>query len=143
MKGKYYKLYHLEHCTYLCQYHMIWTPKYRGKVLVSKYIKNELKRIIKLICQWKGWVIKAWHIGDEHIHLFLIIPPKYSVSYAVGLIKTKSSAWIKKKNGNKIPPGNFWCRGYFVTTIGVNEIAIKTYINTQEQKRSRQSQLEL
>jgi len=143
MKGKYYKLYHLEHCTYLCQYHLVWTPKYRGKVLVSKYIKDELKRIIKLICRWKHWQIKAWHIGDEHIHLYIIIPPKYSVSYAVGLLKTKSSAWIKKKNRQKIPPGNFWCRGYFATTIGVNEIAIKTYINSQEGKRSRQRQLEL
>ena len=142
MKGKYYKLYHLEHCTYLCQYHMIWTPKYRGKVLVSKYIKDELKRIIKLICKWKGFVIRAWYIGDEHIHLYLIIPPKYSVSYAAGLIKTKSSHWLKKKN-KKIPQGPFWCRGYFVTTIGINEIAIKTYIKNQERERSNQPSLPL
>jgi len=142
MQGKYYKLYHLEHCTYLCQYHVIWTPKYRGKVLESKYIKTELKRIIKMICKWKHIVIRAWHIGDEHIHLYLVIPPKYSVSYCIGLIKTKSSSWIKKKN-KKIPLGSFWCRGYFVTTIGVNEIAIKTYINNQNRIRSRNLELKL
>lgn len=142
MQGKYYKLYHLEHCTYLCQYHIVWTPKYRGKVLVSKYIKAEIRRILKMICKWKQIKIKAWHIGDEHIHLYLIIPPKYSASYIVGLLKTKSSYWLKKKN-KKIPQGPFWCRGYFVTTIGINEIAIKTYINTQERKRSAQPQLQL
>jgi len=142
MIGKYYRLYHLEHCTYLCQYHLVWTPKYRGKVLASKYIKDEMKRIFKLICRWKGWTIKAWHIGDEHIHLYVVIPPKYSVAYAVGVLKTKSSNWIKKKN-RKIPPGAFWCRGYFVTTIGVNEVAIRTYINNQEKIRFRQNRLEL
>lgn len=142
MIGKYYRLYHLEHCAYLCQYHLVWTPKYRGKVLVSKYIKNETKRIFKLISRWKGWVIKAWHIGDEHIHLVILIPPKYSVAYAVGLLKTKSSSWIKKKN-RKIPPGPFWCRGYFVTTVGINEAAIRAYINDQERIRLRQPKLEL
>lgn len=143
MLGKYYKLYHLEHCTYHCQYHIVWCPKYRDKVLVSKYIKDETKRIIKLICHWKHWQIVAWHIGDEHIHLAINIPPKYSVSYAIGLLKTKSSSWIKKKNRNKVPSGAFWCRGYFVTTIGANEIAIRTYIKNQERKRSTQRQLEL
>ena len=142
MLGKYYKLYHLEHCTYLCQYHMVWCPKYRGKVLASKYIKDEMKRIFKLICRWKNWTIKAWHIGDEHIHLYILIPPKYSVSYAAGLLKTKSSNWIKKKN-KKIPLGPFWCRGYFVTTIGVNEYAIRTYIRDQEKIRHNQPHLEL
>ena len=128
------RLYQLDHCTYICQYHLVWTVKYRGKILSDKYIKQELKRNIRLICKWKHFVIKAWHIGDEHIHLYLIIPPKYSVSYAVGLIKAKSSAWLKKKN-RKIPQGSFWCRGYFVSTIGINEIAIRTYIKNQDKKR--------
>ncbi|PIP51024.1 hypothetical protein COX11_00850 [Candidatus Berkelbacteria bacterium CG23_combo_of_CG06-09_8_20_14_all_41_73] len=66
--------------------------------------------------------------------MYLIIPPKYSVSYAVGLIKSKSSSWLKKKN-KKIPQGSFCCRGYFVSTVGVNEFAIKTYLRDQDKKR--------
>lgn len=134
------RLYNQSHCTYLCQYHIVWVTKYRGKVMVSKYIKDELKRIIKMICKWKHWPIKSWHIGDEHIHLYIIIPPKYSVSYTVGLIKSKSSAWIKKKN-HKIPLGSFWCVGYFVSTVGINEIALKTYIKNQDRLRKQNLQL--
>lgn len=133
-----YKLYQLSHCTYYCNYHLVWTPKYRGKVLGSTYIKAELKRIFKLIARWKQLEIRAWHIGDEHIHLYLSIPPKYSVSYVVSILKGKSSAWIKKKNKN-IQKGSFWCVGYFVSTIGITEEAIKAYINNQD--RFKQDQL--
>lgn len=136
------KLYNLTHCTYLCQYHLVWTPKYRGHVMADRYIKQELKRIIKMICKWKHFVVKAWYIGDDHIHIYLLIPPKYSVSYAVGLIKSKSSAWLKKRT-KKLPQGSFWCRGYFATTIGINEYAIKTYIKNQERYQKDLPQLPL
>ena len=89
----------------------------------SMFIKAEFKRIFKVICRWKGFKIYAWHIGDEHIHLFIAIPPKYSVSYALSILKGKSSAWIKKKT-KKFPPGSFWARGYFVSTIGIQEAAM-------------------
>ena len=125
------RLYQLSHCTYLCQYHVVWTPRFRGKVLADAYIKAEFKRIFKLICKWKGFRIVAWHVGDEHVHLYLIIPPKFSVSFAVNVIKGKSSAWIKKKT-KKFPPGSFWARGYFVSTIGINEFAVKKYIENQK-----------
>ena len=75
------RLYQLDHCTYVCQYHLVWITKYRGKVLTDIYIKQELKRIFKSIARWKNLGILAWHIGDEHIHLYAIIPPKYSVAY--------------------------------------------------------------
>ena len=86
------RLYQLEHCTYTCQYHLVWTVKYRDKVLADKFIKAELKRIFKTVCSWKGFVPLEWHVGDEHIHLHLVIPPKYSVSYAVQILKGKSSS---------------------------------------------------
>jgi putative transposase len=124
------RLYHLNHCTYSCQYHLVWTPRYRGKVMADIYIKAEFKRIFKMICRWKGFQIVAWHIGDEHIHLYVSIPPKFSVSYAVSVIKGKSSAWIKKKTG-KFPAGSFWNRGYYVSTLGANEVAVKRYIENQ------------
>jgi len=128
------------HCTYTCQYHLVWTPKYRGKVLAEKYIKQELKRIFKMICAWKGFTVHAWHIGDEHIHLFVSIPPKYSVAYALAVIKGKSSAWLKKKT-NKFPPGALWERGYFVSTVGVDAIAIKRYVDNQHLHHAELKQL--
>lgn len=125
------RLYQLNHCTYVCQYHLVWTPRYRGKTMANNFIKQEFKRIFKMICTWKGFVIHSWHIGDEHVHLYVTIPPKYSVSYAMSIIKGKSSAWIKKKT-KKIPKGSFWARGYFVSTIGINEFAIRRYIEHQQ-----------
>ena len=92
-----------------------------------------MKRIFGQICRWKGFKIVAWHIGDEHIHLYLAIPPKYSVAYAIAIIKSKSSAWIKKKTKKHIPQGTFWARGYFCSTIGINEMTVKKYIENQKQ----------
>jgi putative transposase len=128
------RLYQLNHCTYLCRYHLVWTTKYRGKILKDNYIKQEFRRIIKSVCKWKGFIIHAWHIGDEHIHLYLTIPPKYSVSYAICTIKGKSSSWIKKKT-KQFPNGPIWTRGYFASTIGINEFAIKKYIEKQDRNR--------
>ena len=67
------RLYNLDHCTYRCQYHLVWITKYRGKVLGTTYIKQELKRIFKSIAKWKGLSIMSWHIGDEHIHILSTI----------------------------------------------------------------------
>ncbi|MEA3249265.1 MAG: transposase [Patescibacteria group bacterium] len=54
------------HCTYTCKYHLVWTPKWRGRALADRYIKAELKRIFKMVCGWKGFVIHAWHVGDDY-----------------------------------------------------------------------------
>lgn len=105
--------------------------------MASTYIKTEFERIFKMIARWKGFVIHEFYIADDHIHLYLTIPPKYSVAYAIAILKGKSSAWIKKKN-KKIPQGTFWCRGYFVSTIGISEIAIRKYIQNQEKYQSNQ-----
>ena len=128
---KRYKIYQLSHCTWVCHYHIVWTPKYRGKVLQDPWLKQEFKRIFKQICKWKGVGIKAWHVGDDHIHLLLLIPPKYSVSYTVSVIKAKSSAWIKKKT-KKLPLGSLWARGYFVSTIGLSQHAVRKYVENQQ-----------
>jgi putative transposase len=114
---------------------MVWCPKYRGAVLKDPYIKQELKRMFKYIAKWKELHVHAWHIGDEHIHLAISVPPKYSVSYIVQVLKGKSSAWLKKKT-KKFPPGTLWARGYFVSTIGLNEHQIKAYINNQSHHRT-------
>jgi len=124
------RLYQLNHCLYYCRYHVVWTPHYRGRVMVSYFIKQEFERIFKMISKWKHFEIYECHVADDHIHLYLSIPPKFSLSYAISILKGKSSAWIKKKI-KKIPSGTFWCRGYFVSTIGINEHAIQKYIQNQ------------
>jgi len=93
----------------------------------DNYFKAELDRIFKQIVKWKGFVITAWHIGDDHIHLVADISPKYSVSYIMSVIKGKSSAWIKKKT-KKLPKGSLWAKGYFVSTVGVDEMIIQNYV---------------
>jgi len=95
-----------------------------------------------MICQWKGWVIHGWHIGDDHIHLVVTISPKYSVAYAMAVIKGKSSAWIKKKT-KKFPDGTLWERGYFVSTVGVDEVALKRYVENQHIHHAELKQLSL
>ena len=128
------KLYQLEHSSYICQYHIVWTPRYRGKVLADNYIKQELKRIFKFIANWKGFTLVQWYIGDDHIHLHIVIPPKYSVAYAIMVLKSKSANWVKKKT-KKFPKGNLWARGYFVSTVGINRQALINYINSQDHRK--------
>jgi putative transposase len=128
------RLYSLEHSTWECSYHVVFVTKYRGQVLTDKYIKQELKREIKQIAKWKGFIIRQWYIGDEHVHLYLDIPTKYSVAYTIGILKGKTSTWIKKKT-KKIPKGTLWSRGYFVSTVGANEYQIRNYIKNQEHHR--------
>lgn len=137
------RLYQLDHVSYICKYHFVWTPKWRGKVLADKYIKAELKRIFKQVAKWKKFVIHAWHVGDDHVHLVITIPPKYSVSYSMQVLKGKSSAWIKKKT-KKLPKGSLWERGYFVSTIGLDEHMVKNYVDNQHARHSElQTKLKL
>lgn len=135
-------LYQLQHCSYHCSYHIVWTPRFRGRVLSDNYIKAELKRMFKQIARWKGLHIYAWHIGDEHIHLHISIPPKYSIAYIIQILKGKTSGWIKKKT-NRFPKGVLWARGYFVSTVGINEFAVRKYIENQRHHQVDMIQLKL
>ncbi len=136
------KCYQLEHCSYDCSYHIVWTPRFRGRVLGDTFIKAELKRMFKQIAHWKGLTLYAWHVGDEHIHLFLGIPPKYSAAYVIGVLKGKTSSWIKKKT-KKFPRGPLWGRGYFVSTVGIEERAIRRYLENQYRHRVELNQPKL
>ena len=95
-----------------------------------------------MICQWKKLGIEGWHIGDEHIHLIAVIPPKYSVSYVVQILKGKSSAWLKKKTKH-FPPGPLWARGYFVSTMGLDELTVKNYVANQQHHQTQLQKLPL
>ncbi|MCP4633073.1 MAG: IS200/IS605 family transposase [candidate division Zixibacteria bacterium] len=133
----------LSHSFYDCKYHIVFTPKYRGKILHG-HVAQELRRIIKLVCHWKGFEIIEGSICTDHIHLVIIIPPKHSVSYAMSIIKGKSSSWVKKKNKkykelcNK---GSLWARGYFVSTVGIDEEVIRRYVRHQSKHNQIQQEL--
>jgi len=125
----------LSHCKWKCQYHIVFIPKYRRKVLYGK-VKSDVRDILRKLCEYKKIEIITGSVNKDHVHLCLSIPPKYSVSTIVGYLKGKSALMIfdlhpdKKDRWNK----NFWARGYYVSTIGnLTEDAIKKYIKEQEE----------
>ena len=125
----------LSHCFYDLKYHLVWTPKYRGKVLGADKVKSELRRIFESICRWKHWEIIELNIQVDHIHLVLLATPRDSVSYAMQIIKGKCSAWLKKKikrTHGLYEKESLWARGYFVSTIGLDEYIIHKHIKYQD-----------
>ena len=127
----------LSHCFYDLKYHLVWTPKYRGKVLESPKVKQEVRRIFESICRWKHWEIIELNVQDDHIHLVLLVTPKDSISYTMQILKGKSSAWLKKKikrSHNLYERQSLWARGYFVSTIGLDEYIIRRYVRHQDLK---------
>jgi putative transposase len=124
------RLRNLSHRAYIRQYRMAWVVKYGGKALADACVKRETRRIIKSVSNWKGFVPIQWRVGDEHTRPYIIVPPEYSIAYPIRILKSKSSGWIKKKTG-KFTMGSFWCRGYFVSAVGINEIRIRNCIKNQ------------
>ena len=120
----------LSHSKWLCKYHIIFTPKYRRKIIYNKY-RESIRDIIKSLCSYKGIEILEGHLMPDHVHLLLSIPPKYSVSSVMGYLKGKSSLMIFERHANlKYQFGNrhFWSIGYYVSTVGLNEATIRKYI---------------
>ena len=125
----------LAHTSWRCKYHIVFAPKYRRKGIYGKY-RVEIGKMIRILCQRKGINIVEAELCPDHIHMLVEIPPKYSVSQIVGYLKGKSSLMIFDKFANlKYRYGNrrFWCRGYYVDTVGKNEKKIAEYIRTQLQ----------
>ncbi len=125
----------LSHCFYDLKYHIVWTLKYRGNVLAPPKVKEELRRIFESICKWKHWEILELNIQDDHIHLCLLTTPRDSVSYAMQILKGKSSAWLKKKIKTKhglYEQQSLWARGYFASTVGLDEQIVRRYIRHQD-----------
>ena len=125
----------LAHTTWRYKYHIVFAPKYRRKEIYGMY-RVEIGKMIRILCQRKGINIVEAELCPDHIHMLVEIPPKYSVSQIVGYLKGKSSLMIFDKFANlKYKYGNrhFWCRGYYVDTVGKNEKKIAEYIRTQLQ----------
>ena len=124
----------LAHTTWLCKYHIVFTPKYRRKIIYNQY-KESVRDIIKQLCAYKGVQIIEGHLMPDHVHMLVSIPPKLSVSQFMGYLKGKSALMLFDKHANlKYKFGNrhFWAEGYYVSTVGLNEATIKKYIQEQE-----------
>ena len=128
------KAYSLSHTKWMCKYHVVFTPKYRRKVIYNQ-IRSDLGEIFRKLCQYKGIEIIEGHLMPDHVHMLLAIPPKYSVSSVMGYLKGKSSLMVFDRHANmKYKFGNrkFWAEGYYVSTVGLNEATIAKYIREQE-----------
>lgn len=126
----------IAHTTWNCKYHIVFAPKYRRRVIYGK-IRADIGQILRKLCEWKGVEIIEAEACPDHIHLLVSIPPKISVSSFMGYLKGKSSLMIFDKHANlKYRYGNrsFWCRGYYVDTVGKNKKAIAEYIQNQLQE---------
>ena len=130
------KEYSLAHTKWMCKYHIVFTPKYRRKIIYNQ-LKVDIRDILKQLCSYKGVEIIEGHLMSDHIHMLLAIPPKYSVSSFMGYLKGKSALMIFDRHANlKYKFGNrhFWAEGYYVSTVGLNEATIKKYIQEQEKQ---------
>ena len=123
----------LAHTKWNCKYHVVFAPKYRRQAIYGR-LRTEIGKILRELCQRKGIEILEAEACPDHIHMLLSIPPKYSVSSVMGYLKGKSSLMIFDRFANlKYRYGNreFWCRGYYVDTVGRNKAAIEKYIRNQ------------
>ena len=128
--------YSLAHTKWNCKYHIVFTPKYRRQIIYKK-ISADIGQIIRRLCAQKGVEIIEAAAMPDHIHLYVAIPQKYSVSEFVGFRKGKSSLMIFDRHAKlkyKYDNLHFWCRGYFVDTVGRNEKAIQGYVRNQLQE---------
>lgn len=123
----------LSHTTWNCKYHIVFAPKYRRKVFYGEK-RRDISAILRQLCEWKGVEIHETEVCPDHVHMLVSIPPKLSVASFMGFLKGKSSLLIYQKWANmkfKYRNREFWCRGYYVDTVGKNTAKIKEYIANQ------------
>ena len=135
----------LAHTQWNCKYHIVFAPKYRRQIIYGK-IKVDIGVMLRKLCEYKGIEIIEAEACKDHIHMLVSIPPKYSVSQIMGYLKGKSSLMIFEKYANlKYKYGNrhFWCRGYYVDTVGRNKKVIEQYIRNQLQQDYEEEQLSI
>ena len=133
----------LAHTKWNCKYHIVFAPKYRRKVFYGQK-RLEIGAILRSLCEWKEVEIIEAEVCPDHVHMLVSIPPKLSVSGFMGYLKGKSSILIYKKYANmkfKYRNREFWCRGYYVDTVGKNKNAIAEYILNQLQEDKEMEQM--
>ena len=142
------KLHRQAHAVYKTQYHIIWVTRYRRKILtegIAKYLKLALKEVRKF---YPDWFMEECGVEVDHVHLHMIIPPKYSVSKAIETMKTITSKRLREKFPHFLhkvywDDAGIWARGFFVSTVGVNEATIRKYVQYQGRQDAGQAKLEL
>ena len=133
------------HSVWECKYHVVFIPKYRKKALFGELRRN-LGEVIRMLAKQKDCEVIEGHLMPDHVHMLISIPPKHSVAQVVGYLKGKSAIHVartyfdRKRN---FVGQHFWARGYFVSTVGRDEAAIREYIRNQELEDKRQDQLRL
>ena len=133
------------HTRHRLQYHLVWIPKYRRKKLFGE-IRRELGPVLRGLAQHKESEILEGTLLLDHVHMLIAIPPKYAVSQVIGYLKGKSAIHIARTFGGRqknFTGEHFWARGYFVSTVGIDEAVIRRYIQQQEDEDRRFDQLRL
>ena len=135
----------LSHTRWECKYHIVFAPKYRRHIIYGR-LKTDIGNILRKLCDRKGIEIIEAELCPDHIHIFIRIPPKYSVSEIMGYLKGKSSLMIFDRHANlkyKYGSRHFWCRGYYVDTVGKNAKKIQEYIRRQLQEDNVADQISM
>ena len=133
------------HSKYRCEYHIVFAPKYRRQIIYGQ-IKKDIGEILRKLCEQKDVEIIEAEACPDHIHMLVSIPPHLSIAQFMGYLKGKSSLMIFDRHANlkyKYGQRSFWCRGYFVDTVGKNETAIRNYIRNQLEEDYAKDQMTL
>ena len=133
----------LSHTRWNCKYHIVFIPKYRRKEIYGK-LRSDIGQIIRQLCSYKGVEIMEAHAMPDHIHMLVRIPPKIAVSNFMGYLKGKSSLMIFERHANlkyKYGNRNFWAKGFFVSTVGLDTNKVQEYIRDQEKEDMMQDNL--
>ena len=133
----------LSHTRWNCKYHIVFIPKYRRKEIYGK-LRSDIGQIIRQLCSYKGVEIIEAHAMPDHIHMLVRIPPKIAVSNFMGYLKGKSSLMIFERHVNlkyKYGNRNFWAKGFFVSTVGLDTKKVQEYIRDQEKEDMMQDNL--
>ena len=135
----------LEHTRWDCKYHIVFIPKRRKKVIFGR-LRGGLGEVFRELANHKESKVEEGHLMVDHVHMCLSIPPKLAVSNVVGYIKGKSAIQIARRWGGRqrnFTGENFWARGYFVSTVGLDEDIVRAYIRNQEEEDVRHEQMRL
>jgi len=135
----------LKHTTWECKYHVVFIPKYRRKSLYVT-LRRDLGVVFRELARQRESEVLEGHLMPDHVHMLLSVPPKYSVAQVMGFVKGKSAIHIARVYAGRrrnFVGQHFWARGYWVSTVGKNEAAVRRYIQDQEKEDQRLDQLEL
>ena len=134
----------LNHTRWDCKFHVVWIPKYRKRALYGQ-LRKQLAPVLKERANQKESEMLEGRLVEDHVHMLISIPPKYAVAQVIGYMKGKSAIWIARTCGRRknFIGQNFWARGYYVTTAGLDEETVRDYIGKQEDEDKKLDQLKM